>query len=399
MMKRFRAIFLRVALMILVLAALVAAGRKLIAHKREALAQSPTFELRAASVDTVLAYIGDLDEGHDYLAVTEPVRTATLSARITAAITRVHVQEGDMVAEGDALVTLDNRQFRDGVATMDAQIAQAEAELAANEANVATLLDSAAYWEHERERDRKLADSETIPGAQAEATAEKANEARGRLTAARQKSLALEQQVKTLQRQADELQTTLSYSSITSPFAGVVTVKQVDPGDMAVPGKALLVVEDRSSVKLAFDVPQSDLPAFHEGLPASFAVNGTPRKASVSRVYPTLNRARMVRAEIMLMGAETEGLHLGEYVDVMVVFRRCEQATLIPVDAIVDSSQETQRVFVVRDGALAALSVKVLGRACELAAVEGVAPGERVIVNSFLGWARLSDGMKVEARP
>lgn len=398
-MKRFLGILLRVTLLIVVLAAIVLAARALMARKRQALAKSPKFELAAAPVDVVSAYRGDLDEGHDYLAVTEPVRTATISARITAAIERVHVQEGATVAQGDVLVTLDSRQFRDGLAAMEAQIAQAEAECAANEANVATLRESAAYWDRERERDSKLAESETIPRTQAEATAEKANEARGRLTAAKQKSVALEQQVRALQRKADELRTTLSYCTISSPFAGVVTVKHVDPGDLAAPGKTLLVVEDRSSVKLAFDVPQGDLPTFHEGLPVSFAVNGDNRSARVRRVYPSLSRARMVRAEIMLSGSEAEELPLGAYVDVMVVFRRCEQATLVPVDAVINGSRESPHAFVVRDGVLDARPVKVLGRACELAAVDGIEPGEQVVVSSFLGWARLSDGMKVEARP
>jgi len=398
-MKRFLGILLRIVFLSIVLAAIILAGRGLMARKRKALAQSPKFELAAAPVEVVSAYRGDLDEGHDYLAVIEPRRTASLSARITAVIEAVQVQEGAMLAEGDVLVTLDGRQFRDGLAILEAQIAQSEAELAANQANVVTLKESSAYWKREWERDRKLAESETIPRAQAEATAEKANQTRGGLASVEQKSLALEQQILVLRRKVDELRTTLSYCSIISPFAAVVTAKNVDPGDLAAPGKTLLVVEDRSSVKLAFDVPQSDLPVFRVGLAASFRVVGDIRRAVVSRVYPSLNRARMVRAEIILTGTETEGLPLGAYVNVSVVFHRCEQVTLIPSDALIVSSPESAHVFVLRDGVLATRTVKILGRACEEAAVEGVVPGEQVVVNSFLGWARLSDGMKVKAWP
>jgi len=397
-MKRFLGILLRFALLIGVLVVIFLLGRGLMARKRKALAQSPKFELAAARVQVASAYLGDLDEGHDYLAVTEPIRTASISARITAAIEQVPVQEGVTVAEGEVLVTLDGRQFQDGLATLEAQVAQSEAELSANQANVLTLIASSAYWEREWERDRKLADSGTIPRSQAEATAEKANQARGMLASTQQKSLALGQQVRALQRKADELRTTLSYCSISSPFAAVVTAKQVDPGDLAAPGKTLLVVEDRSSVKLAFDVPQNDLPIFQVGLAASFRVGGDTRKAIVSRVYPSLSRARMVRAEIILAGTETQGLPLGAYVNVSVVFHRCEQVTIIPVDALITSSLETTHVFVLHDGVLNTRAVTVLGKACEMAAVEGVAPGEQVVVNSFLGWARLSDGMQVEAQ-
>ena len=58
----------------------------------------------------------------------------------------------------------------------------------------------------------------------------------------------------------------------------------------------------------------------------------------------------------------------------------------------------TPRVFVVRDGRLQVRPVTLLGTACELAGVEGVAAGEQVVISSFLGWARLSDSMAVEAR-
>ena len=397
-MKRLLAILFRLALLILVVAALAVAGRALIARKRAALAAAPTFELKARPVDTVDAYMGDLAEGHQYLAVVEPLRTAAVAARITATIERVQVREGDRVKEGDLLVSLDDRQFQNSLATMAAQIAQAQADLAGNEASAASLKESALYWQRERERDGKLAAGGTIPSAQAEATAEKANEAQGKLAAATQKSASLEQQVQALQRKADEVRTTLTYCRVVSPFAGVVTVKEIDPGDLATPGRTLLVVEDRASVKLAFAAPQGDLPAFRVGLDASFVVDGQSRKAVVSRVYPSLNRARMVRAEVVLSGVAATDLSLGAYVDVTVVFRRRENATLVPVEALVPSPTDEQRVFIVQDGVLQVRPVTVQGTACNVAAVTGVEVGERVVVSSFLGWARLAAGMKVETR-
>ena len=394
---------IRWVVLVLVVAALVAGGRFLVQRKRQALAKSPKFELRATPVDTAAATTGNLDEGHDYLSVIEPLQIANVSARITATVEKVHRQEGETVQAGDVLVTLDDRQFRDGVATMEAQTQQAKADLAANQASVTSLKESLAYWQRESERDRKLAVGGTIPPAQAEATAERTNEARGKLTSAEQKSRALEQQVEALQRKTDELRTTLTYCTIASPFAGVVTVKAVDAGSEAmeqddVVGKTLLVVEDRSTLKLAFDVPQGDLPAFAAGLPVSFTVGDKVRQAAVSRLYPALNRARMVRAEALLTGPATEGLTLGAYVNAAVVFRRRENVTLVPVTAIVESPEGTPRVFVVRDGRLQVRPVTLLGTACELAGVEGVAAGEQVVISSFLGWARLSDSMAVEAR-
>jgi len=388
----------RWVLLVVVVVALVLAGRRLVLRKKQSLAQAPRFELRSTPVAVATAVTGALEEGHDYLAVIEPLQAADVSARLTATGEAVHCQEGKEVAAGEVLVTLDSRQFRDSLAAVEAQIAQARAQVAANQATVVSLRATVAYWQRESERDRRLAEGGTAPSAQAEATAEKANEARGRLMAAEQTSLALEQQVEALQRKADEVRTTLTYCRITSPFDGVVTAKAVDPGDLASPGRTLVVVEDRSSLKLAFDVPQGDLPAFTVGLPVRFLVGGGAREARVSRLYPALNRARMVRAEALLEGAATAGLTLGATVEATVVFQRREAVTLVPVTALLEGGAVRPRVFVVRDGLLQVREVTVLGTACEQAGVEGVEPGEAVVVSTFLGWARLSDGMAVEVR-
>ena len=128
-MTRFLGILLRIALLIVVLAAVALAGRKLMDRKRKALAQSPKFELAAAPVDVVSASRGDLDEGHDSLAVTEPMPASSISVRITATIERVHVQEGATVAKGDGLVTLDSRQFREASEYYDIRVMVPEARL------------------------------------------------------------------------------------------------------------------------------------------------------------------------------------------------------------------------------------------------------------------------------
>jgi hypothetical protein len=131
-------------------------------------------------------------------------------------------------------------------------------------------------------------------------------------------------------------------------------------------------------VKLALDVPQNDLPAFRTGLSVSFTVDGKPRTATVSRLYPSLSRARLVRAEVALEGVDAADLSLGTSVDVSVVFRRQENATLVPVDALAENGRAEMRVFVVRDGVLEARQVTVLGVSCEAAAVSGVAAGKAV---------------------
>lgn len=390
----------RIVIAVVVLLALAAGGRALILRKKSALAQAPRYQAPATLVETATVYRGDLDETHDYLAVVEPVQSANVTARITASIETVTVDEGDKVTQGQTLITLDHRQIDAQLEAVRAQIKQAQADLQGNKATVTALEESFAYWSREAERDTQLAKSETIAPSQAEATVEKKNDAEGKLSAARQKSSAIEQQIRSLEARQAELDTTLSYTDIQSPFEGVVTSRLVDPGDQAAPGKALLVIESSGAMMIAFDVPQTDLPAIKPGLAVTYQTNGQSRQASIARLYPSLNRARMVRAEIVLNDEQAAGLTSGEYLTATVAFKQHKEVSLAPVSALIegDNGNGNTRVFVVSDGVLHLRKVRVLGTACEQAAVQGLEPGEQVVLHSFLGWARLADGMKVEAR-
>jgi RND family efflux transporter MFP subunit len=389
-------IIIRIVVSIALLAGLVLGGRRLILRKRAALAKAPKFEMKARPVETIAAVRGNLRESHDYLAVIEPVQTTNVSPQVTAVVKRVLHQEGDVVKKGEVLATLEDRQISDGIAIVQAQIEQARAEDAANQATLESLRKTSAYWRNEMTRDADLARKETISQAEAQASAEKYNEARGRERNADQRSLVIKQQVLALQRKIDELKTTQTYYTLKSPFDGVVSGKFADNGDLAVPGKALFTVEDRSAIKLSFDVPQTDLPAIKEGLAATFTFNRQEYQTAISRIYPTLNRARMLRAEATLAPADVANLSLGAYVTLSVAFSTHQNAILVPLGALIENGQSDTHLFRVENGVLQRRPIKVLGTACDTAAVEGVQPGDRIVVNSFLGWTRLSTGMKVE---
>src|SRR5690606_1362743 len=101
-------------------------------------------------------------------------------------------------------------------------------------------------------------------------------------------------------------------------------------GDMAIPGRSLLVIEGAQGMKLAFDAPQQDLPQLRPGLGLRYTVGGEPRHAEISKLFPALDQARMVRAEVMLADDVAPDLRSGEYVPIVVVLDRLEDITLAP---------------------------------------------------------------------
>jgi RND family efflux transporter MFP subunit len=387
----------RILIVVALAAAIVAGGMLLVEHKKQALAAAPKYGMQPTPVRVASARQGDLRRVRDYLAVVEPMRVADVSARVTATVEEVLHDENEPVKAGDVLVVLDGRQIEESIAGMTAQVEQAKDDLASNQATVDALTKTAAYWDREAQRDKELAEKGAIPGAEAEGTVDKADEARGQLDAARRKMDAIEHLIESLKGRQAELETQLSYCTVRSPFDGLVSHRMVDPGDMATPGKNLMTVEDRSRLKLSFDVPQQDLPEVREGLEVTYSAAGQDRSATLSHVFPSLNVARMLRAEVYLSGAGLDGLPSGAYVPLQVVLGNREDVTLVPAASVVESPEQKPYVFVVQDGQLQARPVTILGSSGDDVAVEGVAAGEQVVLSTFLGWAQLAAGQKVEA--
>lgn len=388
---------IRILIVLAMVALIIVGSVLLVRHKKQALAAAPRYGMESTPVRVASAHQGLLRESQEYLAVVEPIRVAEVSARLTATVEKVLHDENEPVKAGDVLVVLDGQQIEDSIAAAKAQVKQAQADLASNQATVASLEKTSDYWQREAERDRALAEKDAIPAAQAESTADKLDEAKGKLDAARQKSTAIQSQIEALQRKEAELETTLGYCTIRSPFDGLVSHRMVDPGDLATPGKGLMVVEDRSKLKLSFDIPQRDLPQIREGSPVEFVVADMKRTATVSRMFPSLSAARMLRAEVYLDGAGMKELSSGAYVPLRVILGNRKDVTLVPAASVVEAPDRKPHVFVVADGHLEARPIEILGSSADDVAVVGVHVGEQVVLSTFLGWAQLSSGLKVEA--
>jgi RND family efflux transporter MFP subunit len=270
-------------------------------------------------------------------------------------------------------------------------------DISGNEAIVKSLKKSVAFWELEAERDRTLALQNNIPKSQAEATAEKANDYRGRYLSAQQKSKALEYQVDSLKRQLEQLQVQLTYGTINSPYEGVVSRRLIDPGDLAAPGKPLVIVEDRSSMMLAFNVPQEDLVEIKEGLEVLFNIRGESHKATLTHLDPSLDANRTLRAECVLLEKEIKGLTSGSYVPISIVVSELNDAVLVPTASLIESPDGKLYVFAVSGEKLEPKKITVTGRGADRVAVTGLESGEVIVSSTFLGWVTLASGMKVES--
>lgn len=387
----------RIGLVLLVIVLLIAGGVFLIQQKKKELKTTGAYGLRPRPVTVAAAKKGNLTIKNEYLAVVEPFEEARVSARVTAEVKQVLVDEGDRVEAGSVLAKLDAEEIEHRIASAEAAIEQAKADLSANRATVQALETSNDYWQAEKKRDRALADKGAISQVQAEKTAEKAADIKGKLAAARQKSRAIQKRIQALEQQKAELAARRGYYTLKSPFSGRVSRRDADAGDLATPGKTLFVIQNQNRVKISFDVPQKDLPEVNKGQKVSFFAGGHTRNISISVLHPALDKAKMMRAEAWPDQQAAAGLTPGAYLPVSVRIKNLDNVTLVPASALIAGPEGTDHVFAVTGGSLTAKPVEVLGRSADGVAVEGIDAGTPVVENTYLGWATLSSGEKVEA--
>ena len=193
-----------------------------------------------------------------------------------------------------------------------------------------------------------------------------------------------------------EAETLLSYTKVTAPFAGVITRKHADVGDLASPGKPLLDMEDSRVLRLEADVPEAVVGKLTLGdkLPVRISALETELVGVVSEIAPAADpNSRTFLVKLDLPGMS--GLRAGQFGRVAMPVGETT-ALRVPVTALIQRGQ-MELVFIVADGKAQLRIVKTgkrIGGEVEL--VSGVAAGEKIVSE---GAAGLVDGQPLTVRP
>jgi RND family efflux transporter MFP subunit len=356
------------------------------------LAQAPRFEGPPVTVNTVVAQAGRLTRSRHYLAEAEPVREADVTARFTETVTEVNVDEGDPVAAGDVLVRLDTSEVVARLDGLAADLDQARAQREAEKANRDALGRSADYWSQEVARLHRLKKQDAVSQSDLDEAEDRLNQTRGNLKAKRQQIRALSSRLESLRARREDLRSQRADHALKAPFSGVITASNVDPGDQAGPGKPLVRVSSTERMRLAFGVPEADRPAVETGVNLRFTLAGESHEATIDRIHPALDSARLARAEVDLDSGVTPAP--GAEVSVTVALPPLEETVLVPAGALA-GGDEQPTIYEVSDGKALARTVTVRGRDGDRVAVSGIEAGASVVTSPYLGWTRLADGMPV----
>jgi RND family efflux transporter MFP subunit len=186
-----------------------------------------------------------------------------------------------------------------------------------------------------------------------------------------------------------------SHAAIRSPFAGVVTEKRAEPGQMATPGTPLLTVEQTGAYRLEAPVHESMLGTVRQGQTVSVVLDAanqtvTGRVTEIVPVVDPQSRAFLVKVTLPPSPLLRTGL-FGR----MRVQRGVSHALTVPAGAIV-SRGSLQSVFTI-DNESARMRMITAGdsRDGHVQILSGLQAGERIV---YPRPANLSDGARVEVR-
>jgi len=290
-----------------------------------------------------------------------PEREATVRAELSAPVVETLIDQGQRVAAGQLLIRLDDAAIRDQVLSARSAVTTAQANL--------------TVAQHEQDRNEALLKA----GAIAERMVE---QSRAQVTAARAQLATAQAQLASADKQA-------SNTRITAPFAGIVSARQVNAGDVVSPGTALVTVVDPSTMRLEASVPAEALGAVRLGAPVDFSVTGYPNRhftGRVTRVNPIADPAtRQVR--IIASLPNTGGTLVGGLFAEGRVSSESHRAPIVPQSAV-DERGLRPSVVRLKNGRTEKTEVSLGLRDAATETVEvtqGVATGDTVLLGAARG--------------
>jgi RND family efflux transporter MFP subunit len=326
-------------------------------------------------------------------------RRATVSSKVTGKVVKVMLEEGQRVEAGDVIARLDDANWKASLAQSNAQLQQAQA----NVASAQTAFDDAKPI---FERSQKQKDAAVISAQSFDESHAQYNVARNNLLVAQRGLEAARAGVEVAQRNLDD-------TVIRAPFAGIVTEKAAQPGEMVSPISAgggftrtgIGTIVDMDSLEVEVDVSENFINRVRPQQPVTIKLNAYPDwdiPGSVIAMIPTADRAKAtvkVRIAIKLkdpriipeMGARVAFLSEADP-SAPGSEKSVPSGVTVPADAVTTAGTASI-VYVVHGATVERRAVRLGGKtSAGQIIIAGLAAGSTVALGDL---SQLSDGARV----
>jgi membrane fusion protein (multidrug efflux system) len=280
---------------------------------------------------------------------------APVVARVSGQIVELLVEEGDYVKEGQALAKLDGERLRLEMLAAKASLDQARNELERNAGLNERGLISATSFD------------------------------------------ALQYDVEALQANYELRRLEYGYATIRAPIAGVVTAREIKPGQHLSVNDVVFRITDTRELIAYLQIPQAELAKFAAGHAASIEVASMPGNAydaTIARISPTIDtRNGTFRATALIDNASGD-LAPGMFGRFTIAYEEHADALVVPAEALIDEDEQSS-VYVVNNGEVIRRVVETgVESGGQIEILAGLNENDVVVV---VGHSNLRDGSKVLA--
>jgi HlyD family secretion protein len=332
---------------------------------------------------------------------TDAFDRANIFARATGYIAERMVDIGSTVKKGDILARIASpdldRQYDQAVAQLgqvQAALAQAQAQVALSQANL--KLGNANYARSDDLVKKGFDTYQNHDSQQANVSTQQAN-----VEAAVAGVKVAQANIDAQQATVNRLRTLAEFESVRAPFDGVITVRNIDVGDLVNAdtggGTPMFTMVRDDILRVSVSVPQSLAIAMRDGLDAKIQVFELPGRSFAGKVARSsgalLSSSRTLAVEVDVNNA-SHVLRAGLFVNVTFEIPREHPNVVVPAEALIFNQQGLRVAVLNPDKSIHMQPVTVYrdsGATIELS--DGLHGGESIVLSPP---SSLQDGGKVK---
>lgn len=407
----------------------VAIKPPLVNPQAEAANSETTAEAAVLSVETIQAEaVSQYEVTRTYTGEIAALRSSDLGFERSGQLVNVLVQEGDRVAAGTPLARLDTSNLQTQRQQLEAEKARALARLAELEAgprpediaaaaaSVRELEQELALQATQRSRREFLYEEGAIAREELdeftygqEALKARLDQARSRLAELRngtrsEQILAQQATVRQLDAAIADLDVTIRKSTLRSPFAGVVSARQVDEGTVVGAGQPVVRLVENAAPEARIGIPTNTASRLQVGDTRTVRLGQARYPATVTSVLPEVDPDTRTQVVVFQLDASTiPQLNPGQTVRVDLTKTIATEGIWLPSEALTQGIRGLWNAYVLLPSEdnpeqyeVQPQSVEILHQNGDRVLVRGtLQAGDRIVAN---GTHRLVPGQTVTLR-